>query len=83
MLAQDKQIIRDWLNDIERLKIEKKRLEELLTKRDDKRILILLKEIELLKKENKELRESNETQYELIKKLQKENEKLKLLVNNI
>ena len=39
-----------------------------------------IKEIELLKKENKELRESNETQYELIKKLLKENEKLKLLV---
>lgn len=42
-----------------------------------------LREIEQLKKENKELRESNETQYELIKKLLKENEKLKLLANNI
>lgn len=39
-----------------------------------------IREIEQLKKENKELRESNETQYELIKKLLKENEKLKLLV---
>jgi IS4 transposase len=42
-----------------------------------------IREIEQLKKENKELRESNETQYELIKKLLKENEKLKILNNNI
>ena len=52
---------------------------EMYVKTEKATIRQRLKEIELLKKENKELRESNETQYELIKKLLKENEKLKLL----
>ena len=56
MNSFDKQTMRQWLWDIDRVKAENKRFEELLTKWKDKRIEVLIKENRELRKENKELK---------------------------
>lgn len=52
----DKQTMRQWLWDMDRVKAENKRFEELLTKWKDKRIEVLIKENRELRNENKILR---------------------------
>lgn len=54
----NKRLMQDRLLDIERLKAENKRLEELLTKWKDQRIEILIKENRELRKQNKEIMNS-------------------------
>lgn len=54
----NKRLMQDRLLDIERLKAENKRFEELLTKWKDKRIEILIKENRELRKQNKEIMNS-------------------------
>jgi len=56
MNSFDKQTMRQWLWDMDRVKAENKRFEELLTKSWDKRIEILIKENRELRKENNILR---------------------------
>ena len=55
----NKRLMQDRLLDIERLKAENKRLEELLTKWKDKRIEILIKENRELRKQIDKLRTDN------------------------
>lgn len=55
----DKQTVRQWLHDIDKVKAENKRFEELLTKWKDQRIEILIKENRELRKQNRELMEDN------------------------
>ena len=76
--------MQDRLLDIERLKAENKRLEELLTKWKDKRIEILIKENRELRAENKKLKEELAEQIDgwnglmdEIEYLKRENKKLK------
>ena len=90
-ICTEKAAIQEWLKEIEELKVENKRFEELLTKWKDKRIEVLIKENRELRKENKELKEEikkwkmvadeNWTGYDMMKdeydKLEKENEELK------
>lgn len=87
----DKQTMRQWLWDMDRVKAEDKRFEKLLTKSWDKRIEVLIKENRELRKENKELKEEvkkrkmvadeNWTGYDMMKddydELEKENKELK------
>ena len=47
--------MRQWLYEIDKVKAENKRFEELLTKWKDKRIEILIKENRELRKQNKEI----------------------------
>ena len=92
-VCTEKAAIQEWLKEIEELKTENKRFEELLTKWKDKRIEVLIKENRELRKENKELKKEKweikqrfiklqEAQAKLIrvaenKELRKENKKLK------
>ena len=55
-VCTEKTAIQEWLKEIEELKAENKRFEELLTKWKDKRIEVLIKENRELRKENKELK---------------------------
>lgn len=55
----EKQTIRQRLCDIEKLKAENKRLEELLAKWNDKGIQTLIKENRELRQQNRELMEDN------------------------
>lgn len=55
-VCTEKAAIQEWLKEIEELKAENKRFEELLTKWKDKRIEVLIKENRELRKENKILR---------------------------
>ena len=55
----NKRLMQDRLLDIERLKAENKRFEELLTKWKDKRIEILIKENRELRKQIDKLRTDN------------------------
>jgi cell division septum initiation protein DivIVA len=94
-VCTEKAAIQEWLKEIEELKAENKRFEELLTKSWDKRIEILIKENKELRAENKELKEEvkkrkmvadeNWTGYDMMKdeyeKLEKENKELKLKLN--
>lgn len=57
-VCTEKATINEWLKEIEELKAENKRLEELLTKWKDKRIEILIKENRELRKQNKEIMSS-------------------------
>ena len=56
-VCTEKATINEWLKEIEELKKENKRLEELLTKWKDRRIEILIKENRELRAENKKLKE--------------------------
>lgn len=56
MNSFDKQTMRQRLYEIDKVKAENKRLEELLTKWKDKRIEVLIKENRELRKENRVLR---------------------------
>ncbi len=55
-VCTEKTAIQEWLKEIEELKAENKRFEESLTKWKDKRIEVLIKENRELRKENKELK---------------------------
>lgn len=55
-VCTEKAAIQEWLKEIEELKAENKRLEELLTKWKDKRIEVLIKENRELRKEEGNLR---------------------------
>ena len=58
-VCTEKATINEWLKEIEELKAENKRLEELLTKWKDKRIEILIKENRELRKQIDKLRTDN------------------------
>lgn len=77
MNSFDKQTMRQWLWDIDRVKAENKRLEELLTKWKDKRIEILLKENKQLRQDKELLLSDYEWLLEDNRKLEKENKELK------
>ena len=88
MNSFDKQTMRQRLYEIDKVKVENKRLEELLTKWKDKRIEVLIKENRELRKENKELTEEKEFFYKSSKQfreerdeLEKENKELKWELN--
>lgn len=88
MNSFDKQTIRQWLYEIDKVKAENKRFEELLTKWKDKRIEVLIKENRELRKENKELKENfryYKTKSEFLNKVvveyQEENKELKWELN--
>ena len=83
-VCTEKVAIQEWLKEIEELKAENKRLEELLTKWKDKRIEVLIKENRELKEEIKKWKmvaDENWTGYDMMKdeyeKLEKENKELK------
>lgn len=82
MNSFDKQTMRQWLWDMDRVKAENKRFEELLTKWKDKRIEVLIKENRELRKENKELKKEKWEVRQRFIKLQEAQAKLIRVAEN-
>ena len=81
MNSFDKQTMRQWLYEIDKVKAENKRLEELLTKSWDKRIEVLIKENRELRKDKELLLSDYEWLLEDKRELEKENKELKWKLN--